>query len=129
MTPLACILAEILTSETPVKRKKCGFHDLSVRATDWLNVYPPTGSSRTAELYGCAGTVDEATQELAAEVATEVKAADERLGGRVYAGPADAAIYPLDDGHSIAGRTDREMMYGVPALPGDAVGMNTQLPA
>jgi hypothetical protein len=70
---------------------------------------------RVAELYGWTGKEDEGTQELATEVPQKIKVVDAKLGGRVYPGPADTAIYSVDDGHCIADRMASEGVYWTPA--------------
>jgi hypothetical protein len=70
---------------------------------------------RVAELYGWTGKEDEGTQELATEVAQKVRAVDAKLGRPVFPGPADTAIYSVDDGHCIADRMASEGVYWTPA--------------
>jgi len=57
---------------------------------------------RVSELYGCTGTPNEGTRELAAEVARRIIERERRMGWRVYPGPADSSIYAVDNGKSIA---------------------------
>lgn len=65
----------------------------------------PAGSLvQIAELYGWNGKPNEGCRKVASEIAREVLVAEKAMGiaGRVEAGPADSAIFAVENGRSIA---------------------------
>lgn len=62
---------------------------------------------RIAELYGWTGKPNEGTRELATEVARKIVSFERILKRQVNAGPADSAIFAVDNGNSIAGDMEK----------------------
>jgi hypothetical protein len=64
---------------------------------------------RIAELYGWNGKPNEGSRKIATEVAREILAAEMAMGlrGRVRPGPADSAIFAVENGTSIASDMER----------------------
>jgi hypothetical protein len=71
--------------------------------------FAPKSLIRIAELYGWNGKANEGSRKIATEVAREVLAAEMAMGlrGRVRPGPADAAIFAVENGTSIASDMER----------------------
>jgi len=66
--------------------------------------FPKGSLIQIGELYGWNGRPNEGCRKLAVEVARDVLAAEDAMGlkGRVHAGPADSAIFAVENGTSIA---------------------------
>lgn len=73
-----------------------------------------------AEWYGWNGQPNEGTRMLAAEIARGILKREQDMGlaGRVKAGPADPAIYAVENGNSIADDMARSMVKWTPADAG-----------
>jgi hypothetical protein len=67
------------------------------------------------ELYGWNGTANEGTRELASEVARKIRISEAEFGHKVLPGPADSAIYAVDNGNCIADDMARSGVTWVPA--------------
>lgn len=82
--------------------------------------FPKGTLIQVAELYGWNGEPNKGAKELAVEVARKILAAEKGMGisGRVQQGPADSAIFDVENGASIADDMGRVGVSWVPAEKG-----------
>lgn len=89
-------------------------------------VYPKGTIFRIAELYGWNGKPNEGCRKIASEIARDILAAEKALGieGRVEPGPADPAIFAVENGVSIADDMARAGVRWIPAEAGPGSRIN-----